>query len=188
MIGDEKTEGANSPENAADSAFGQANDSFTSTETDEAQQRIATLEYQLADANSRILKAQAELENFRKRVRREQEEELRYAALPLARDLLSVVDNLERAMQSAEATGGQGLLEGVKMVALQFGGILEQHGCKRIAALGAEFDPNLHQAIAQEHSDEIASGSVSKVAQSGYTLHDRVLRPAQVFVSLGKNS
>ncbi len=176
----------NTPEEAADSAFSEGDDAFTPADNN-ADAKIASLEAMLVEANSRVLKVQAEMENFRKRVRREQEEESRYAALPLARDLLSVVDNLERAIQSAEKTGDQkGLLDGVKMVAIQFTAILEQHGCKRIAALGAEFDPNLHQAIAQENSEEYASGTVSKVAQSGYTLNDRVIRPAQVFVSLGK--
>jgi molecular chaperone GrpE len=137
-------------------------------------------------AEDRALRAQAELENYRKRIRREMEEDRKYAALPLVRDLLSVVDNLERAIAAAEnSTSAAGLLEGVKMVAVQFEYVLKQHQCAKIATVGVPFDPNLHQAIAQEASTEHAAGIVTRTAQVGYSLHDRVVRPAQVFVSTG---
>jgi molecular chaperone GrpE len=137
-------------------------------------------------ANDRALRAHAELENFRRRMRREMDEERRYAALPLISNLLAVVDNLDRAIAAAENNeGASGLLQGVKMVQSQFLSILEQHHCRRIGEVGEVFDPNLHQAIAQESSDQIPNGHVTRVAQSGYRLHDRVVRPAQVLVSTG---
>ncbi len=71
------------------------------------------------------------------------------------------------------------------MVATQLDAILKQHDCVRIETLGTDFDPNLHQAIAQEASDEYPAGTISRAFQSGYKLHDRVIRPAQVFVSTG---
>jgi molecular chaperone GrpE len=146
---------------------------------------VDRLEKDLAEASDRALRIQAELENFRKRMHRELADERRYAIVPLARDLLSVVDNLERAIEAAQkADGGQGLLEGVKMVATQLDGVLMQHQCQRIEAAGQPFDPNQHQAIAQESSDQPA-GTVTRAIQSGYKLHDRVIRPAQVFVSSG---
>lgn len=147
---------------------------------------FAGLQKDLADANERLLRSQAELENFRKRSRREMEEERRYAILPFARDLLPVVDNLERAIGAAQqADGSAGLLEGVNMVAAELQNVLAQHQCVRIEAVGKPFDPNLHQAIAQEPSAEYPEGTVSREAQVGYKLYDRVIRPAQVFVSTG---
>lgn len=140
----------------------------------------------LSEANDRVLRAQAELENFRKRARREMEDERKYAALPLLKDMLSVLDNLQRAMEAAEKTqGASALLDGVKMVAMQMSSHLEQQGCKRIPAIGATFNPHLHEALAQEPSAEHAAGVVSRETSAGYQLHDRVVRPAQVFVSTG---
>lgn len=141
---------------------------------------------QLTEANERALRAQAELENFRKRSRREMEDERRYAATDLIRDILNVGDNLQRAIASAEnATGNAALVEGVKMVAIQLHTYLENHHCRPIETLGTAFDPNRHEAIAQEPSSEHAAGTVVREVRSGYLLHDRVVRPAQVIVSSG---
>ena len=151
--------------------------------------RTAKLEGELREANERAVRAQAELDNFRKRSRREAEEERRYAALPLIRDLLSVMDNLDRALEAAEKSQqASGLVEGVKMVAIQFTTYLEQHGCRKIPAIGLPFDPHQHEAIAQEPSSELAAGYVTRIARNGYQLHDRVVRPAQVLVSTGPAS
>lgn len=171
-----------------------ADENFSST-FDEAvagvvgEQKVAELESQLREAGERALRTQAELENYRKRMQRELTEERRYAVVPLVRDLLSVVDNLERAMETAQAhaasEGSASLLEGVKLVASQLEAILKQHQCVRIETVGAPFDPHQHQAIAQEPSDQYPAGTVTRAAQAGYKLHDRVIRPAQVFVSTG---
>jgi molecular chaperone GrpE len=151
--------------------------------------RIAELEGDLRRAHNEVLKSQAEFENFRKRMRREMEEESRYAALPLIGELLPVIDNLERATQAATqsptSADAAGLVDGVKLVIAQFEQALAKNGCLRIDPLGDEFDPHLHMAVMQEPSDEHAAGHVSRVLQSGYKLHDRVVRPAQVFVSTG---
>ena len=153
---------------------------------DELGASLARVEADLVRTKMDLLKSQAEFENFRKRIRRDAEEEVRYACLPLIRELLPVIDNLERATQAAEQSGTAGsLADGVKLVAAQFNTALEQHGCLRIAALGEEFDPHLHQALAQEASEEYAAGRVSRVLQAGYKLHERVVRPAQIFVSTG---
>lgn len=150
------------------------------------QTTVMALESNLREANERILRGQAELENYRKRMRREMEEDRRYAVLPLVQELLSVVDNVQRAIDAAsQAPDATGLLEGVKMVNAQFQGVLKNHNCVPIETVGQPFDPNFHQAIAQEASTEFPSGTVSRCAQVGYKLHDRVVRPAQVFVSTG---
>lgn len=148
--------------------------------------KSADLEQQVREANDRALRSHAELENFRKRSQRELIEERRYAIVPFAKDLLAVVDNLERAIEAAQKSpDASGLLEGVKMVSTQLDTILKQHDCVRIETVGATFDPNFHQAIGQEPSHEHPAGTVSRAFQSGYKLHDRVIRPATVFVSTG---
>lgn len=140
----------------------------------------------LEDAQKRVLLAQAELENFRKRSRREMEEERRYANLPLMRDLLPVLDNFERAVAAEDASeSSEGLLEGVRMVAEQLRAVLEQHNCRVIAAQDEAFDPMCHEAVLQQSSIDHARGQVISVVQTGYRLHDRVIRPAQVIVSTG---
>jgi molecular chaperone GrpE len=144
------------------------------------------LEEQLRAANDRLLRTQAELENYRKRARRDLEAERRYAAAPLIRDLLSVLDNLDLAVGAAEKSdNAAGLLEGVKMVAAQMQSVLEQHHCRRIDAVGQQFDPHLHEAVAQAPSEEHSAGQITLVARDGYQLHDRVIRPSQVYVSSG---
>jgi molecular chaperone GrpE len=175
---------------AADAAFEAAAETIPVTAGSSGQtsadEKIGKLESELREANEKALRAQAELENYRKRSQRDLADERKYAVVPLVRDLLAVVDNLERAIEAAQKTdNGQGLLDGVKMVAAQLEAVLKQHQCVRIETVGAAFDPNLHQAIAQEPSDQHPAGTVTRAAQSGYKLHDRVIRPAQVFVSTG---
>lgn len=156
------------------------------TGAEESAEKPLDLAAQLEEANANYLRAKAEVENILKRTRREIEEHGRYAALPVMRDLLAVVDNLHRAIEAAQKDeNASGLLEGVKMVEVQLGGVLDQHGCKPINALGEPFDPNLHEAIGQEASDEIPANHVSRELQTGYQLHGRVVRPSQVFVSTG---
>ncbi len=146
---------------------------------------IEQLRAQLAEAEEQILRSQAEVENVRKRMRREIEDERKYANLPLMRDLLPVVDNLERAVAACEQNSdAESLVEGVKMVSRMFSDVLQAHHCQHIQALGSEFDPNLHEAISQQPSQDHAEGEVTHVTQEGFTLHDRVIRPAQVIVAV----
>ena len=148
------------------------------------------LQRQLDESRKRELQAQAELENFRKRMIRDSEQQLRFATAPLLRDIIEVLDNLNRALQSAKKdSGGEaGLVEGVTLVHGQLLNALAKHHCVRIEALGQLFDPNLHEAISQAPSDEYDAGVVMLEAAAGYRLHDRVLRPSQVIVSTGKLS
>lgn len=142
------------------------------------------LSAELQEAKDRAMRLQAELENYRKRASRQLEKELRYANLPLMRDLLPVLDNMKRAIEAAEkAQNAAGLLEGFKMVARQFEEVLARHHCLRIEALDSPFDPHLHEAISQQHCDEHPPGTIVQVTQTGFQLHDRVVRPSQVIVS-----
>ncbi len=147
---------------------------------------VVALTADLQAANDRVLRAQAELENFRKRSRRELDEQRRYANLSLLGDLLPVLDNLDRAMEAAQqADATSGLLEGVKMVSAQMLAVFEQYGCRPIDAVGIAFDPNLHESIGMEPSADLAAGIVTRVTRVGYQLHDRVVRPPQVLISTG---
>jgi molecular chaperone GrpE len=163
-------------------------DTPESSEPDSSQpdDNATDLAAQLEEANANYLRAKAEVENVLKRTRREIEDERRYAAMSIMRDLLTVVDNVHRAIEAAQNDeNSSGLLEGVKMVATQLDGVLDQHGCKQIKALAEPFNPNLHEAIGQEPSDEIPAKHVSRDLRVGYQLHERVVRPSQVFVSTG---
>jgi molecular chaperone GrpE len=145
---------------------------------------VDELRAELDQAKERVLRCQAELDNYRKRAAREMDEHRRYANIGLIRELLPVLDNVQRAIEAAEKSAdGSGLLDGVKLVAQQLQGVLERHHCVKIEALGAPFDPHLHHAILQQPSDEHPANTVITVTQDGYQLHDRVVRPSQVIVS-----
>jgi len=139
---------------------------------------------QLRDAEDRVLRAQAELENFRKRSRREYEDAIRYREIDLLRDLLPVLDTVRRAIDASENTSDvESLRSGFRMTAQQLEKVLDSHGCKTIETEGRPFDPNIHEAILQQAVAGVGAGTVVGVASQGYKLHDRVVRPAQVIVS-----
>ncbi|MCS7304933.1 MAG: nucleotide exchange factor GrpE [Thermoguttaceae bacterium] len=149
-----------------------------------AQEACQRAEAELAEANEAKLRALAELENFRRRVQRQLEEERRYALFPLVRDLLPVLDNLRRAVDSGQKSqDAAGLLAGVQLVYKQLQDVLQRHQCVEIEALGATFDPNLHQAVSQVPSPEHPPGAILEVVQPGFRLHDRVVRPSLVVVA-----
>ena len=146
--------------------------------------QLSELRSELEEVKDRSLRAQAELENYRKRLARQMEEERRYANLSLLADLLPVWDNTARAIEAAEKTPDVAkLLEGFKMVAGQLERVLATHHCTRIPALHEPFDPHRHQAISQQPSAEYPPNTVMLVAQEGFLFHDRVVRPSQVIVS-----
>ena len=129
-------------------------------------------------------RTRAEFENFQKRNRTEREAERKYAYTPLVRDLLPVIDNLQRALDAARKSGDSGpLAQGVAMVESQFLELLKRNGIVSIEAEGKPFDPNLHQAVMQKPSDELEPNSVIQVLEHGFMNHDRVLRPSKVIVS-----
>ncbi|QEG41910.1 nucleotide exchange factor GrpE [Roseimaritima ulvae] len=155
----------------------------TESSSEAGEPSIESLQQQLADADKRVLQAEAEKENFRKRIKADFEMQLRFAALPLLQDILQVRDNLKRALEAAGQN--ESLREGVAMVAKQLDDNLAKHHCKPIPAVGEIFDPNYHEAIQQAPSDEYAAGVVSMEVTTGYQLHERVVRPSQVIVSTG---
>jgi molecular chaperone GrpE len=141
---------------------------------------------ELAAANDRLLRLQAEMQNLRSRTSREITDERKYAALPVVRDLLPVIDNIDRAIEAAEKSGeSENLLAGFRLVKQQLHTLLNNHQVELIAAENEIFDPNFHQAILQQPSADVPAGSIMMVTQQGYKIHDRVVRPAQVIVSAG---
>ena len=129
-------------------------------------------------------RTRADFENYQKRVQRDLAQERRYAHGPLAADLLSALDNLDRATAAAAQAGETGpLVQGVAMVQSQVLDVFRRHGITRLEAKGEPFDPNLHQAVMQQPSDGAPPGTVLQVLEPGYVIHERVLRPARVVVS-----
>jgi molecular chaperone GrpE len=155
-----------------------------------ADDRLVALESELAEAKDRLLRALAETENTRRRAQREREDLQKYAITGFARDLLSPVDNLRRALDSmpeAEIQDAKvrSLLDGVAATERELLSALERHGVRRIEPKGEKFDHNLHQAIFEADNSDQPAGTVVEVLQPGYVLHDRLLRPAMVGVAKG---
>ncbi len=149
------------------------------------EQRVQELEAQLKDKDAKYVYLYAEFENFKKRVTKERQDLLKFGWENQARDLLLVVDNLERALAHTPATTDANLLAGLKMVLQQFEQTIGRFGVQVIATQGAAFDPNFHEAVGSEASD-LPEGSVCREELRGYTLHGRLLRPARVVLSAGK--
>ena len=146
----------------------------------------APVEDRLREAEDRVLRAQAELENFRKRSQREFDDARRYREMDVLRDLLPVLDNVRRAIEASGRTADvQTLRSGFEMTAQQLEKLLDAHGCRTIETDGTPFDPTVHEAIQQQPAPDVAPGTVVATASRGYRLHDRVVRPAQVVVSKG---
>ncbi len=152
-------------------------DTDSGTATVESQDEVSELQ-------DRILRLTAELENFRKRSRREFEDAQRYREIDVLRDLLPVLDNVSRAIEAAEKTDDiQSLRDGFRMTAQQIEKLLGSHGCTAIASDGAVFDPTVHDAIQQMTVPGKPAGTVVATVSRGFKLHDRVVRPAQVIVA-----
>ncbi|MBM4067782.1 MAG: nucleotide exchange factor GrpE [Planctomycetes bacterium] len=126
----------------------------------------------------------AEFENYQKRNQKDRDQERRYLTSNVFVDLLPVLDNLERAMAAAKQADEKGpLVDGVAIVLNQFLDVFKRHGVSRIEAEDRPFDPNVHQAVMQQPAADKPANTVIQVLEHGYTIHDRVLRPAKVIVS-----
>lgn len=151
----------------------------------ETPDEVDRLRQQLEEAEKKALLYQADLDNFRRRKNRESAEQLKYANLPIIQDLLGVLDNFERALQTARSGGGgDSLQQGVEMVLLQLRSVLEGAGCKPIESVGAPFDPNIHESL-EMRASPLPANTIIEESQPGYRLHDRVIRPAKVVISSG---
>ena len=150
----------------------------------EAVDELDQVQAKLSEMHDRFLRAQAELENYRKRARRELDDERRYAEINLVRDLLPIIDNLNRAIDASEKNADPALLRSaLQMMSQQFDEVLKRHHCQVIAETGVPFDPQRDEAIMQQPDDSHPEHTVLSVVRVGLRLHDRVVRPAQVIVS-----
>ena len=151
----------------------------------ELEARVAELEREKSSLQEEVLRRAAEFENFRKRMFRDKEDAIRYANAGLLSDVLPIIDDFERAIQSAEESKDFAAFHaGVSLIEKQLVSVLERNwGLRRFSAEGELFDPERHEAIAAEESDEHDSSVVLEEYQKGYYLHDRVLRPSKVKVA-----
>jgi molecular chaperone GrpE len=169
-----------------------SNQSDATEESVEAINPVTALEEKLSSAQAeanenrdRMLRMAAELDNYKKRAARELDDLKKYATENLIRQLLDVVDNLERAIASADSVNGneQSLVDGVALTLAEINKILEKHYVSPIQAMGEPFNPAFHQAMCQEESTDQPPNTVVQEFQKGYLIHDRLLRPAMVVVS-----
>ncbi len=139
---------------------------------------------ELEKCQDKVLRLAAELENFKKRIEREKAEHMKYALEAFAKELLPFLDNLERAVDAAkESKDIDKLIDGLELTLSGYLKTLERFGLKVFASEGQRFDPNLHEALTVEMTDEFEDNTVIKQLLKGYTLHEKVLRPALVIVS-----
>jgi molecular chaperone GrpE len=145
---------------------------------------VKALTEQLASEKDRVLRLSAEFENYKKRKQRESDEFKKFANETVFRQILTVVDNLERAIDSTKNNSDDGgLLEGVKLTYKEILKLFETFNVKVVEAENQTFNPSFHQAVTQEETNEFPENHVTKVLQKGYVLHDRLIRPAMVVVS-----
>jgi molecular chaperone GrpE len=176
----------------ADAAAPEAPENLETAETVTAPEQAAALAKEAADLKDRLLRTLAEMENLRRRTEREVVDARAYGVSAFARDILAVADNMERALKAlddeirAKADAGvKALLDGVELTERELIKVMEKHGVRRIEPQGQKFDPNLHQAMLEIPDPSVPAGTVVQVMQPGYTIGERVLRPALVGVAKG---
>lgn len=183
----EQTNDVNSPENIEKTPEAVAVEAEADA-VDQGLARLAEQEAEIADLKDRLLRAAAETENVRRRLEREKTDAAQYGATAFARDMLSVADNLSRALAAfpAEAAADEALkplFTGIEMTMKELSSIFQRHGISRIEALGQPLDPNRHQAMMEIESVDAAPGTIVQELQVGYMMRDRLLRPALVGVA-----
>ena len=154
----------------------------------EMETRLESIEQEAKEAHDRFLRVSAEFENYKKRSAREMDEFRKFANESLLREMLTVVDNLERALNSSnnDNQANSHIAEGVDMTLKEILKVFEKFNVKPIEALGKPFDPNFHQAAMREETNERPENTVLNELEKGYMIHDRLLRPAMVVVSMPK--
>lgn len=155
----------------------------------ETEDAVASLQSDLDRFRDLALRTQADFENYKKRAARERDEGIKYANRNLLERLVAIVDNFELGLSAArEQSQDSPIYSGMRMVLKQLNDFLTENGLEPIDAVGKQFDPNLHEAIGHEPSDEIPEGEVIRQTRRGYRLKGRLLRPAAVVVSSGAHS
>ena len=148
---------------------------------------IDSLKKELSENKDKLLRSLAESENTRKQMEKIRIETNKYGVQPLAREILNVVDNFNRALNLKEDNNEKGLEEGLNLIQKEILSILEKFNVKKIQALGEDFNANFHQAMFEKETNEFEDGKVCEIVQDGYTFHDRLLRPVLVGVAKKSN-
>ena len=162
------------------------NSETKSGQTDDSQSQLTQLKAELGKYKDVALRSVADLDNYRKRMAREKDDAIRYANASFLERLIPILDNFELGLQAAKAGGNQSAVQdGLMMVFKQLQEFLASCGVETVDATGQHFDPNVHEAIAQEQSEQVAEGYVIRQLRKGYRLKDRLIRPANVVVSKG---
>jgi molecular chaperone GrpE len=183
-MSEEKKKIADETDESATQTLQEENADPAATAIADLRNQLEAKELEAKNSYERYLRQAAELDNSKKRAARERDEAIRFANEALIKDLLPVVDNLERAVAHASGGGnGKPLVEGVEMVLKALLDVLMKHGAVQITALGQLFDPSKHEAMAQVESDTHEPNSVVDELHKGYMLRDRLLRPALVSVA-----
>ena len=175
--------------NEEESELTAADDPVASDELETDEEEVSAIEndtlLQVATLKEELLRQHAEMDNFRKRMSREQADRLKYHHMELIRELLPAIDSLERALTHSQQQedASNSIIEGIEMVHRMMQESLNKFGVSRIEPHGEPFDPNCHQAVGMVQTDEVAENHVLDVFQVGYYLHDRVVRPAMVRVA-----
>jgi molecular chaperone GrpE len=152
--------------------------------SEELHKALEEKEESLKELNNKYLYLQADFENFKRIKAKEKQDLLKFGNEVLVKELIPVIDNLERAIEHAEKSEeGKGIVEGVQITLNEFLKVLERSGVERIDAIGKKFDPNFHEALFQEEREDMEPDTVTSELQKGYTLNGRLLRPARVAVS-----
>jgi molecular chaperone GrpE len=182
-------EGSKKPEGMSSELTGEVIDNASppaagQQELEELREKLDAKEKEVKEHYERYLRQVAELDNFKKRINREKEDAIRYANENLIKDILPVIDNLERAIAHAQGGGnGKPLVEGVEMVLRGLLDVFGKHGVVQVPAVGEVFDPGKHEAMAQVESSQYEPNTVVDEHHRGYLLRDRLLRPALVTVA-----
>lgn len=179
----DQQETENQPKSGEETSSGNENSAELTLEEQLRNQLSSALE-ETKVHKEQYLRTLADMENLRKRTQREKEDVAKFANENILRDILPVIDNLERALEHADQSeNGAGLIEGVQMTLTQFSQVLTRFGVAPVDALGQPFDPALHQAMGQLESAEHPPNTVIQQMQKGYQLNERLLRPALVMVA-----
>ena len=177
-----------SQETTSEQADADAHNPDTTGKSGDGETSVST-EDQLAFEKDRVLRLSAEFDNYKKRKQREIDDFKKFANESIFRQVLPVIDNLERAIDAGEQnTDNSSLLEGIQLTHKEIMKLLEMFNVKLVKAEKEFFDPNFHQAVTQQETDDFPENTVIKVLQKGYLLHDRLIRPAMVVVSKKKQT
>ncbi|MDR7857106.1 nucleotide exchange factor GrpE [Tissierella sp.] len=151
-------------------------------DVEEVNEILKSKDREIEELNNKLLRLQADFVNFRKRTEKDKESTIAYALESFVNNLLPIIDNFQRAMES-EIVKENKFYQGIEMIHQQLIKVLNDNGVDEIKSLGEDFDPNFHHAVFMEENSEFESGKITEVLQNGYILKDKVVRPAMVKVA-----